>query len=233
MGNGIVSALVLLAVTVLSGCATSLINSPKNQPLRPCESTAANTVRAPQDVGGETMAALFFSGGGLRAAAFSFGVLQGLGQQRAKSGAILLDGVTFITSVSGGSITAVTKNWQDEIIRFRFALPTQRKAAIIAQNANWRCDDVAFTVTQITFGDLGEKEETALSAIPTRLKLPTEKIDQLISAGLRAVASNPVFAGFCGLLNKNRPGFEQSRSVPRKTSDGTAHHQKLYFAAKV
>ena len=445
---------------LMSGCASTLVNSPKNQPLG--AAGAQSAVRAPKDVGDETMVALSFSGGGLRAAAFSFGVLQGLSSHPSKNGTTLLDDVTFITSVSGGSITAayfglhgvrglqqfraegllrdgeaalrmsllnpvniarllagglndrsnfqtwleddlfkgatfadmyrqkkpviwinatnayhriafpfherafdaicsdlasfpvseavaasmavpvvfapvvlqkfpkhctsdldamlaarsknennensrlkaallralrdfrnpdsghfiklidggitdnlglvsilqsrillgtpygpisendaigvrkllfivvdsgqgpsgewtrdlvgpsgidiasaavdaaidstmrmsydgfipMMRNWQDEIIRYRCALPRERRDAIRALKPTWRCDDVAFSVTQVSFADFAEREEAALSAIPTRLKLPAETIDQLISAGTRAVKANPVIGKF-------------------------------------
>jgi NTE family protein len=49
--------------------------------------------------------ALSFSGGGLRASAFSFGVLQAL-KAVSPQGEDLLDDLTFISSESGGSLTA-------------------------------------------------------------------------------------------------------------------------------
>lgn len=449
-----------IATVFISGCASTLINNPKNQPLGAAGTQSA--ARAPKDVGDESMVALSFSGGGLRAAAFSFGVLQGLSSHPSKSGTTLLDDVTFITSVSGGSITAayfglhgvrglpqfrtegllrdgeaalrmsllnpvniarllagglndrsnfqawleddlfkgatfadmyrqkkpviwinatnayhriafpfherafdaicsdlasfpvseavaasmavpvvfapvvlqkfpkhctsdldailaarsrnennensrlkaallralrdfrnpdsghfiklidggitdnlglvsilqsrilmgtpygpisendavgvrkllfivvdagqgpsgewtrdligpsgidiasaavdaaidstmrmsydgfipMMKNWQDEIVRFRCALARERQDAIRALKPTWRCDDVSFSVTQVSFADFSEREEAALSAIPTRLKLPPETIDQLIAAGAHAVKANAAIGKF-------------------------------------
>ena len=88
------------------------------------------------------------------------------------------------------------RNWQDEIVRFRCALPRERQDAIRALNPAWRCDDVSFTVTQVSFADFPEREAAAMSAIPTRLKLPAETIDQLIAAGTRAVKANPAISHF-------------------------------------
>lgn len=61
---------------------------------------------APSDLVEETVVALSFSGGGLRAAAYAYGVLEGLNTLPSRKKNNLIDDVTFITSVSGGSITA-------------------------------------------------------------------------------------------------------------------------------
>ncbi|MFN8737596.1 MAG: patatin-like phospholipase family protein, partial [Betaproteobacteria bacterium] len=91
-----------LAVLLLGACATPVFNRATNGPL--AESSAADMGR-PQDIVGRNVIALSFSGGGLRAAAFAQGVLQGLAAQRTPEGD-LLDDVTFVSSVSGGSLTA-------------------------------------------------------------------------------------------------------------------------------
>jgi NTE family protein len=54
---------------------------------------------------GSNVVALSLSGGGMRAAAFSFGVLQALADADA-SGTDIFDELTFMSSVSGGSLTA-------------------------------------------------------------------------------------------------------------------------------
>ena len=59
-----------------------------------------------QPAPGALMMALFFSGGGTRAAAFSYGVLRELATVPLPSGGRLLDRVTTINAVSGGSFTA-------------------------------------------------------------------------------------------------------------------------------
>ncbi|MFO1109304.1 MAG: patatin-like phospholipase family protein [Bradyrhizobium sp.] len=90
----------------LTGCATAY-NLPGNLPLS--EGVTNNDFgregRSQED---DLMLALSFSGGGMRAAAFSFGVLTELhrsrvGSNQAKS---LLDRVNFVSGVSGGSVTA-------------------------------------------------------------------------------------------------------------------------------
>jgi NTE family protein len=90
----------------LAGCATTLVNHPRNAPLRGVSNEAQKQALGPADRLGETMVALSFSGGGTRAAAFSFGVLKGLEAIPGDEGKTLLDDIMFISSVSGGSLTA-------------------------------------------------------------------------------------------------------------------------------
>jgi NTE family protein len=86
----------------LCGCATNVFNSPTNAPLTKDTPTGMG---APVDILGVNNIALSFSGGGLRAAAFAHGVLEALAETKTATGD-LSDDVAFISSVSGGSITA-------------------------------------------------------------------------------------------------------------------------------
>jgi NTE family protein len=90
----------------LAGCA-SVYNLPGNAPLG--EALADNNVgREIPSYEDDLLLALSFSGGGTRAAAFSFGVLTELDRSRSGSNQAksLLDRVDFISGVSGGSVTA-------------------------------------------------------------------------------------------------------------------------------
>ncbi len=94
------------------------------------------------------------------------------------------------------SFIPMMKNWRDEIARFRCGLPAERQRLIQSTKPSWRCDDVSFSVTQISFADFGDAEDAQLSMVPTRLKLPVATIDQLISAGKRAVAADQTIINF-------------------------------------
>lgn len=91
-----------------SGC--SVHNIPVNEPLnQPVAQIVAEQNAPPISVAGENLIVLSFSGGGTRAAAFSFGVLRGLDRFEVATGQgprPLLDEVDFVSGVSGGSITA-------------------------------------------------------------------------------------------------------------------------------
>lgn len=106
IGGWLSALLVAVAAAGLAGCAT-VYNLPGNAPLGAALADN-NIARDIPDYQDDTLLALSFSGGGTRAAAFSFGVLQEL--DRARSGAAgsksLLDRVDFVSGVSGGSVTA-------------------------------------------------------------------------------------------------------------------------------
>jgi NTE family protein len=97
-----------LAVAVsVAGCA-SVYNLPGNLPLASADVAGNSFGRLSASYEDDMLLALSFSGGGTRAAAFSFGVLSEL--DRAHTGSNqprdLLDRVDFVSGVSGGSVTA-------------------------------------------------------------------------------------------------------------------------------
>lgn len=93
--------IIALACLFIAGCAS--LNYPVNTPLLVGQSAGLPSI---PDVGGETAIALSFSGGGMRAAAFAFGVLRGLEEMPAAAGRNRLDQIAFVSGVSGGSVTA-------------------------------------------------------------------------------------------------------------------------------
>lgn len=101
--------LLVVSLLVLGGCATRPVNPPLAQ-ADPASGYRLATRHA-NPKGGPTLVIIAFSGGGTRAAAFSYGVLEFL--RRTEIGgakgekASLLDQVDVITGVSGGSFTAL------------------------------------------------------------------------------------------------------------------------------
>jgi len=92
----------LAAALALAGCATTIDNRPQNLPITPAFVEQAQRERG---IVGSNVVALSLSGGGLRAAAFGFGVIQALARS-GPAGDDLFGDLTFISSVSGGSLTA-------------------------------------------------------------------------------------------------------------------------------
>lgn len=95
----------LFCLLFLAGCAAW--NKPLNQPLQ--GENAALVEVTPESIGsGEVYVGLAFSGGGMRASAFAYGMLEELRAQGAITGTPdgLLDHVRLVSGVSGGSVTA-------------------------------------------------------------------------------------------------------------------------------
>ncbi len=103
------AATLLFAAIALAGCATR----PVNTPIEHYDASKAYRVERLSETAEDnaTLVVLAFSGGGTRAAAFSYGVLETLRdmQSTTKSGrqVRVLDTVDVITGISGGSFTAL------------------------------------------------------------------------------------------------------------------------------
>ena len=99
----------LLALLILAGCATRPVNFPIERFNETKQYRIERRSDNPED--NATLVILAFSGGGTRAAAFSYGVLETLRDMEVttRSGRNLraLDAVDVITGISGGSFTAL------------------------------------------------------------------------------------------------------------------------------
>jgi NTE family protein len=101
---------IVACAALVVGCSQVIHNDPINQPL---PANADLTDLAPgSDVNtyfDDMVIGVSFSGGGTRAAAFSYGVLQGFDEthvQTSASTVSLLDHIDFVSAVSGGSVLA-------------------------------------------------------------------------------------------------------------------------------
>jgi NTE family protein len=95
----------LFCLILLAGCAAW--NKPLNEPLAG-ENMSLVDVTSESIGDGELYVGLAFSGGGMRASAFAYGMLEELRAQAALTGTPdgLLDNVRLVSGVSGGSVTA-------------------------------------------------------------------------------------------------------------------------------
>ena len=105
------SWLVVVSLFVLGGCATRPVNPPIEKVDLNTGYRFESRLEHRRDIDTENLVVLGFSGGGIRAAAFSYGVLEALRRIELigpKGNTIrLLDQVDIITGVSGGSFTAL------------------------------------------------------------------------------------------------------------------------------
>ena len=206
------SWLMLASLLLLGGCATRPINAPIAQ-TDPSAGYRFET-RLARDRNKDNLVILAFSGGGTRAAAFSYGVLEFLrrtevvGPQGNK--VRLLDAVDVITGVSGGSFTALAYGlYGDKLFdeyEQRF-LKRDVQGEIVARTlspSNWgklgstgwgRSELAAQLYDEIlfngaTFGDLDRGKGPLILASATD-----------ISTGSRFVFSQRIFDVVCSDLN--------------------------------
>ncbi len=206
------SLLVLASLLLLGGCATRPINPPITQ-ADPKAGYRFETRQA-GDKDSENLVVLAFSGGGTRAAAFSYGVLEFLRDTEIVgpkgNRTRLLDEVDVITGVSGGSFTALAyglygdklfadyeqrflkRDVQGEIISRTFSPGNWGKLGSTAwgrsELASQLYDEILFN--NATFGDLNRGKGPLILASATD-----------ISTGSRFVFSQRVFDVICSDLN--------------------------------
>ncbi len=94
----------LAVLGLLLGSCAATFNEPINLPV--ASNAAIVPLATPPNVGGNTVVALAFSGGGTRAAAFAYGAMRGLDRLPASARGTYFDRVIFISGVSGGSVAA-------------------------------------------------------------------------------------------------------------------------------
>ncbi len=100
---------VVAGAALLAGCATTIHNEPINRPLAAYANVHAEASHDLPADGEDLLIGLAFSGGGMRAAAFSYGVLSEFDQVQLrgrKAGPVLLDRIDFLSGVSGGAVVA-------------------------------------------------------------------------------------------------------------------------------
>lgn len=95
---------VVATLALLLGACAATFNEPINLPV--ASNADIVPLATPPNVGGDTVVALAFSGGGTRAAAFAYGAMRGLDRLPARGRGTYFDRVIFISGVSGGSVAA-------------------------------------------------------------------------------------------------------------------------------
>ena len=98
---------IIACSALLVACTQLIHNDPINQPLLPDAPPSAELGRGVETYYDDAVVALSFSGGGTRAAAFSYGVLTAFDETPTPNRSTsLLDRIDFVTGVSGGSVLA-------------------------------------------------------------------------------------------------------------------------------
>lgn len=103
--SGLFNLVVAISLFAIGGCA-SIHNDPVNVPAADSRGARATVDLEAGGADDSTVIGLSFSGGGMRAAAFAYGVLTEMEQVPFRRTGSMLDNIEFISGVSGGSVTA-------------------------------------------------------------------------------------------------------------------------------
>ncbi len=129
-----------LGIAAALAACSGLRNAPINSALTDGAVAAPvmGTGPVPLQDNSETAIGLSFSGGGTRASAFAFGVLQELGRTNARTGSSLIDQVSLVSGVSGGSVTAAyfALHGRDTLASFRQQFLIQDAEASLSTSVN-------------------------------------------------------------------------------------------------
>ncbi|MGY4224591.1 NTE family protein [Bradyrhizobium sp. USDA 4503] len=96
---------------------------------------------------------------------------------------------------SYAAFTALAEDWSGKLKRWRCGLSAAERSRL-GVGAGWKCGDVAIYVERLGFDRLGPDRASILNAIPTRLSLPPEQVDQLIAGGADALRSSKAYQQF-------------------------------------
>ena len=114
-------------------------------------------------------------------------------------------------------------DWRNTLVRWRCGLSAADRRRFGAP-PGWNCKDVQFFIGRITFDDLGPQRSAALNAVETRLKLPPDQINMLITAGRDALNANPKFRAFLNSLSRTRlRPLLRPRTTPVSQLDDAPH----------
>jgi len=83
--------------------------------------------------------------------------------------------------------------WESTIRKWRCALPSAESRRLGAK-IDWRCSDIKFEITEVSFDRLHPLTAAKLSTIRTRFRLSVEEVDLLIKSGADEIHSDPVFS---------------------------------------
>lgn len=88
------------------------------------------------------------------------------------------------------------KAWRDQIVAWRCGLKAGEAARLREGSGPRNCRDLKFTITRVSFDQLGAERAKALGAVPTSFTLPVDTIDMLTQAGGDALDDNAAFREF-------------------------------------
>jgi NTE family protein len=119
-------------------------------------------------------------------------------------------GAQLISAIADVSVAAASRSsysafeesmrsWNEKLIRWRCGLAKAEVKKYLGARA-WNCRDLKFFIGRVSFDDLDKERAEKLALVPTRFKLPSDTVDDLIGGGIEALSRNPVYRNFIGSL---------------------------------
>lgn len=89
-------------------------------------------------------------------------------------------------------LQAEVKAWEQALRSWRCSLSKSDVRRLRGTTAGWRCGDIRLALGSISFTDLPSGQRDSLSTIRTRMSLPADQVELLISGGHAAALASPV-----------------------------------------
>jgi NTE family protein len=118
------------------------------------------------------------------------------------------------TQLSAAAFRSMTLEWRDSIVRFRCGLSAAQVRTYVPAGPAWRCDDVRSFVGTVSVETLDPARAARLRSIPTRLALPREDVDAVVSAGRDAARLNPELREYLAERNASGAGVASLTPAP-------------------
>jgi NTE family protein len=116
---------------------------------------------------------------------------------------------------SYSAFDATMSDWRNQLVAWRCGLSEADRRKYGAP-PGWNCRDVQFFIGRISFDELGPDRRAALNQVETRLRLPADQVEMLITAGRDALAVNPKFRAFLTSLGRTPASpIERPPAKPR------------------
>jgi NTE family protein len=116
---------------------------------------------------------------------------------------------------SYSAFDATMNDWRNQLVAWRCSL-SEADRHKYGVPPGWNCRDVQFFIGRISFDQLGPERQAALNRVETRLRLPPDQVEMLISAGRDALSVNPKFRAFLTSLGRTPPSpVERPPAAPR------------------
>jgi NTE family protein len=116
---------------------------------------------------------------------------------------------------SYSAFDATMNDWKNQLVAWRCGLSEADRRKYGAP-PGWNCRDLQFFIGRISFDDLGPERQAALDQVETRLRLPPDQVEMLITAGRDALSVNAKFRAFLTSLGRTPPSpIERPPGKPR------------------